>query len=45
MQALKPAFAQVMAEAAGAEASGARVCAAHGRETTPECKNSLLLHA
>jgi hypothetical protein len=45
MQALKPAFAQVMAEAAGAEASGARVCAAHGRETTLEHQNSPLLHA
>jgi hypothetical protein len=45
MQALKPARAQLMAEAAGAEASGAHVCAAHGRETTLERGHSPLLHA
>jgi len=45
MQALKPACAQLMAEAAGAETSGARVCAAHGREATLEHQNSPLLHA
>ena len=45
MQALKPACAQLMAEAAGAEASGARVCAAHGRETTLERRHSPSLHA
>jgi hypothetical protein len=45
MQALKPACAQLMAEAARAEASGARVCAAHGRETTLDHRYSPLLHA
>jgi hypothetical protein len=45
MRALKLSFAHLMAEAARAEASGARVCAAHGRETTLEHQNSLLLHA
>jgi hypothetical protein len=45
MQALEPACVQLMAEAAGAEASGARVCAAHDRETTLEFRYSPLLHA
>ena len=45
MRALKLASAHSMAEAARAEASGARVCAAHGRETTLEHQNSPLLHA
>ena len=45
MLALKTACTQLMAEAAGAEASGARVCAAHGREKMLEHQYSPLLHA
>ena len=45
IRALKLSCAHLMAEAARAETSGARVCAAHGRETTLEYQYSLLLHA
>jgi hypothetical protein len=45
MRALKLSSAHLMAEAARSEASEARVCAAHGRETTLEYQYSLLLHA
>jgi hypothetical protein len=45
MRPLKLAYAHLMAEAARAEASGARVCAAHGRKTTLERQDRLLLHA
>ena len=44
-RALKPTDAQLVAETARDKGPGARVCAAHGRETTLEYQYSPLLHA
>ena len=44
-QARNRACTQAMAGSARAEASGARVCAAHGRGARLEYQHSLLLHA